>query len=127
MRIYLSCDAKNDFFISAAKNAHDKITRSLSPGSIDLVYPPRRWGGDTGRVVSNVLQIRTADLVLMDITPTAYQIAAGKQQEVVKYNEGVLIEYGIVLYLENPADGSMAWGGKIPNRARKNRFATEIS
>lgn len=113
MRIYISCDNKNDFFLSAVQEARDKVVSTLTPSSIELVYPPKGWGGETGRVLTNVLQIMEVDLILIDITPEVHTLSGQPPQQVTKYNEGVLIEYGIVICLENPKQG-LPWGGKLP-------------
>ncbi len=93
MRIYISCDHNNDFFLSAVKESHDRVVSSLTSKSIELVYPPMKWGGDTGKVLTNILQVMDADLVLIDITPAVYTLAGVQSKQITKYNEGVLIEY----------------------------------
>jgi hypothetical protein len=55
-----------------------------------------------------------ADLILIDITPAVHTLAGVGSQQITKYNEGVLIEYGIVVCLDNPRGGSLPWGGRIP-------------
>jgi len=114
MRVYISCDHRNDFFLLAVKEGRERIASSLSPSSIELVYPPRGWGGDTGKILTNVLQIMDADLILIDITPSVHTLAGESLGQITKYNEGVLIEYGIVLCLDNPKQGTLPWGGRIP-------------
>ena len=109
MRIYLACDSNNDFFIDAVKEAFDYVSATLSEGSMELIFAPRRWGGDTGTIVENVRRIMNADLVLMDVTP----ISAHGEDATLKYNEGVMIEYGLVLAMEKPWEGS-PWYGRYP-------------
>lgn len=112
MKIYISSDRGNDFFLTAVRESVDRV--ALSARSIELIYPPMGWGGDTGRILTNVLQILEADLILIDITPVVYTILGETPLPITKYNEGVLIEYGIVLCLDNPRQGSLPWGGRIP-------------
>ncbi len=114
MKIYISCDNGNEFFLAAVKESRERVASSLSSKSIELVYPPMGWGGDTGKILTNVLQIMDADLVLIDITPLVRTLAGESPLKITKYNEGVLIEYGIVLCLDNPRQGSLPWGGRIP-------------
>jgi hypothetical protein len=81
---------------------------------MELVYPPTGLGGDTGKILANVLRIRDADLVLIDITPTEHASASGNPPTIIRYNEGVLIEFGMVLSLDNPPQGLPPWGGRVP-------------
>jgi hypothetical protein len=114
MKIYLSCDNGNDFFLNAVQDARANVIGKLKPTSIELIYPPRAWGGDTGKILNNVLQIGYADMVLVDISPAMLTVADGHQRQIAKYNEGVLIEYGIILALDNPRSGFLPWHGDVP-------------
>jgi hypothetical protein len=60
---------------------------------VELVYPSMRWPNDLGQVKLNVMRIMESDLILFDLTPT--------QGTPIKINEGVMIEYGIMLALAN--------------------------
>jgi hypothetical protein len=104
LRIYLSCDNKNDFFVEAVVLAVRRLRRRSSSTSIELIYPPRAIGGDTGKVLTNILRISAADVILFDVTPKK-----SRGHELRTYNPGVMIEYGIVLGLDNPA--AMGQGG----------------
>lgn len=105
--IYLSCDSNNSYFIKTVIDAVDELKKRLSPDSVELIYPPKQIGGDTGKVLTNVLRIREADLVIFDVTPTVDDDGAAY------YNPGVMIEFGIVLALEYPQKGQ-PWEGRLP-------------
>src|SRR2546427_6704127 len=109
MKIYLACDEHNTFFRDVVKQAVDESAASIAPGSIDLIFNPLRWGGDTGRPTTNTLRIMDSDIAIFDVTPEA------TLSEIVqlRFNPGVMIEYGIVLALENPRQGN-PWYGKVP-------------
>jgi hypothetical protein len=92
---------RNEFFIDTVSESIEDLRSKLSIDAIEFIYPPRRIGGDTGKILTNVLRIREADLVIFDVTPNI--ISEGEE----RYNSGVMIEYGIVLALENPI--SPAW------------------
>lgn len=111
MRIYLSSDRNDEFFITAVKNAVDKVNASLQM-DIELVFPPTRLGVDTGKVLGNVLHILDAQIALINVTPRTRRCliedekedlnqAEGMKTEVVEmYNSGVMIEYGMATALE---------------------------
>ncbi len=103
--MYLSCDTRNTFFKRAVREAIDEFRPSMPAGtSLDLVYPPDHLGVSTGTVLGNVLELRNADVVIFDVTPTV-------EGQTVSYNTGVMIEYGMVVALENPPTSwLMPWG-----------------
>lgn len=105
MIVYLSCDSQNDFFFKIVKESVNTINRSID-NAFELIYPPKKIGKDTGTVRGNILQIQQADLVIFDVTPKL-------SDDIESYNAGVMIEFGVVLDLENPLAG-YPWGGTIP-------------
>lgn len=102
MIVYLSCDVQNDFFIKIILDSINEINKATD-NVFELVYPPKKIGKDTGTVRDNILQIKQADIVVFDITPKI-------EKEIESYNSGVMIEFGIVLDLE---DSAIPWG-RIP-------------
>ena len=106
MQIYTACDSRHRFFIDAIERSVRRVRRSNPSMSITYIFNPKRQGGDTGKVVQNVLRIMDSDLILFDITPSK----TGSGQS---YNAGTMIEYGLVLACQNPRLGN-PWGGKQP-------------
>lgn len=106
MLIYISCDSRNHFFINTVKSVVGEIQEKSIADSIELVFPPLKLGGDTGKIRSNVLRIRNADLVLFDVTPSV-----SKSRKILSYNPGVMIEYGIVMLLESQ---NPPWESHVP-------------
>lgn len=104
--VYLSCADENDFIVRAATEAVNNVNARLHFTAFELVYPPRRIGGDVGKVLLNVLRLREAEVVFFDITPKV-----STSGDVTAYNTGVMIELGIFLDQENLP---RPWGGRSP-------------
>lgn len=85
------------------------MDRSVRPGTLIPIYPPLGWGGNTGSVLGNVLQIQQAELVFFNVTP---ETAPGEKP--FRLNPGVMIELGIVLDREHPANSLPQWDGVQP-------------
>lgn len=114
MKIYLSCDNKNEFFVKSVNLAVRRARRKFTGTLIDLIYPPRGIGGDTGKVLTNILRLFEADLTLIDASPRMI-----RGTRTWTYNPGVMIEYGIVLALDNPtaifgSSPGVPWQGRQP-------------
>jgi len=112
--VYLSCDNRNNYFVRATVLAIRRFKRRHPESDIDLVFPPRHFGGDTGKVLTNILRISSADVVLFDVTPLR-----SRGGRLVVYNAGVMIEYGIVIGLDNPTGfgntrPALPWHGRQP-------------
>lgn len=90
MRVFLSSNRGDAFFIGAVKQAVGELNGKLGPGIVDLVYPPEGLGIDSGKILTNVLEIIRSDVVLLNVSPERIGDKAVT-------NSGVLIEYGIVL------------------------------
>jgi hypothetical protein len=102
LNIYLSCSSRNDFFIDAVIRVFEQKKTKFGSNAITLYYPPRAIPSDSGKVLTNVLKIREADLVIFDVTPDSTASAE------LALNSGVMIEYGIVVALENQQ--GIPWG-----------------
>jgi hypothetical protein len=110
--VYLSCSSDNGFFIDCTLRAITNVNQRHNLQAFELVYPPRRIGGDLGKVLLNVLRIRDADLVIVDLTPKV-----SSSGDVTSYNSGTMLELGLLLDQENlkSTRGEIEpWGGRLP-------------
>jgi len=122
MKIYLACDEHNTFFRDAVKQAVDESAPSIAPGSIDLIFNPLRWGGDTGKPTTNTLRIMDSDIAIFDMTPDVTPAEPTK----LRFNPGVMIEYGIVLAMEYPRRGN-PWYGIVPKPLHRVFLSDEFN
>lgn len=109
MRVYLACSSGHVGFVTAFFDAVNKVNASSGPNSLQPVYPPRDIPSKTGSVLGDVLQLRTCELVVLDVTPDV-----SPDGKTLLFNAGVMMELGIVLDQDNPQNGAPAWGGTQP-------------
>ena|SRR2546428_2250736 len=126
MKVYLSSDRDDGFFIEAARKAVANIQSKIpfGVGVIDLVYPPLALGVDTGKVLSNVLQVLEADIILINATPTPKE--KGTPAEYLIHNPGVMMEYGMVLG-QDSAPGGYRWMGRMPRPTHRVFCGSEVA
>src|SRR5436309_8655327 len=106
MKVYLSSDRNDAFFIDAVKRAVGNIRVKVPVGVVELLYPPLALGVDTGKIMANILQVLEADIVLVNATPSA------KIGEQLVHNPGVMMEYGMVIG-QDSAPGGHRWMGRL--------------
>jgi hypothetical protein len=111
VKVYLSSDRRDRFFIDAVKTTVSNIDSKFPLKPLDLMYPPDALGVDTGEILGNVLQILQSDIILVNVTPSPRSEALA--EDCVKYNPSVVIEYGIVLGQAKSPNGHR-WMGRMP-------------
>src|SRR2546422_7821022 len=124
MKVYLSSDRNDEFFIEATKKAVANIRSKVPIGATDLLYPPLALGVDTGKVLANVLQVLEVDIILISATPTIKE--KGTPAEHLIHNPGVMMEYGMVLGQDN-APGWHRWMGRIPRPTHRVFCGNEVA
>lgn len=94
MKVFISSDSQDFFFVDRTLEAINEKSREVNTAigiQFEGIFPPRQvTPGMT--IQEKVEQIKDANLVLMNITPRTVS-----EEYVV--NSGVLIEYGIVIGL----------------------------
>lgn len=63
MRVYLSSDGSDEFFISAMEEAMKKTKETFGEDIVSFFFPPKGTGGDLGRIDLNVTRLLECDLV----------------------------------------------------------------
>jgi hypothetical protein len=95
LKVFISSDCTNTFFVDKtfeAINEKSEEVRNAIGIEIQPIYPPRQ--STTGMTVEEKInQIRDSNLIIMNITPRIVS-----NEYVV--NSGVLVEYGVVLGLD---------------------------
>ncbi len=124
MKVYLSSDRGDEFFIEATKKAVANVRLKVPIGVIEIVYPPLALGVDTGKVLANVLQVLEVDIILINATPAVKE--KGTPTEHLIHNPGVMMEYGMVLGQDN-APGGHRWMGRMPRPTHRVFCGKEVA
>lgn len=97
MKVFISSDSFHNFFIDKVTEVIEKKSQqlfNLASARIKRIYPPSQRGRATQTgLLEKISKIKEADLVIMNITPLEID-----GQFFV--NSGVLIEYGILVGLD---------------------------
>ena len=101
MDIFISSDNRQGEFIDAVLDEINRRQEAARESNIDIrpIYPPRGLGRQPASLFERINQIRTASLVMMNVTPigSLRQTVNDTVIEIPVINSGVAIEFGILM------------------------------